>query len=73
MPTYSQNLPLIPTEYVPINYSHDAQFYLAEAQQAAENMARVKSRYEDFLGWDLTSTKAKDGLSAFMKNAEENI
>lgn len=73
MPTYSQNLPLIPTEYVPINYSHDAQFYLAEAQQAAENMAKVKSRYEDFLGWDLTSTKAKDGLSDFMKNAEQNI
>ncbi len=73
MPTYSQNLPLIPTEYVPIDYSHDAQFQLAEAQAAATNIAKVKSRYEDLLGMDLTNDKSKDALSSFMKGAEEDL
>lgn len=73
MPTYSQNLPLIPTEYVPIDYSHDAQFQLAEAQAAATNIAKVRSRYEDLLGMDLTSDKSKDALSSFMKGAEEDL
>jgi hypothetical protein len=73
MPTYSQNLPLIPTEYVPIDYSHDAQFQLAEAQAAATNIAKVKSRYEDLLGMDLTNDKSKTALSSFMKGAEEDL
>ena len=73
MPTFSQNLPLIPTEYVPIDYSHDAQFALVEAQQAATNIAKVKSRYEDLLGMDLTNDKSKETLSTFMKSAEEDL
>ena len=73
MPTYSQNLPLVPTEYIPIDYRHDAQFQLAQAQQVATNVAKVKSRYETMMDWDLTTTKAKEGFSTFMKNAETNL
>lgn len=73
MPTYSQNLPLIPTQYLPIDYRHDAQFALAESQQAASNVAKVKSRYEDLLGMGLTTNKSKETLSSFMKDAEKNL
>ena len=59
MPTFDSSVNLIPTEYVPIDYRHDAQFALAEAQQATQNIAMVKSRYEDLLGMDLTTDKSK--------------
>lgn len=73
MPTYSNPLSIVPTEYVPIDYRHDAQFEMAEAQQTASNIAVVKSRYEDLLGMDLTNNKSKESLSGFMKNAESEL
>lgn len=73
MPTFDSSVNLIPTEYVPIDYRHDAQFALAEAQQATQNIAMVKSRYEDLLGMDLTTDKSKNTLSTYMKGAEENL
>jgi hypothetical protein len=73
MPTFDSSVNLIPTEYVPIDYRHDAQFALAEAQQATQNIAMVKSRYEDLLGMDLTTDKSKTTLSTYMKGAEENL
>jgi hypothetical protein len=73
MPTYNSNINLVPTQYMPIDYRHDEQFALAEAQQATQNIAKVKSRYEDLLGWSLTTDKSKDTLSTYMKGAEENL
>jgi hypothetical protein len=73
MPTYNQNLPLVPTEYVPIDYSYDAAYNVASVQQAAYNIAKVKSRYEDILGLDLTTAKSKETLSSVMKNIETDL
>lgn len=73
MPTYNQNLPLVPTEYVPIDYSYDVAYNLASVQQAATNIAKVKSRYEDLLGLDLTTSKSKETLSSVMKNIETDL
>lgn len=73
MPTYSNNLPLIPTEYLPIDYRHDNQFALSQLQQAATNTAKIKSRYEDLLGLELTTNKSKDTLSSYMKEAEKKL
>ena len=73
MPTYSNPLSIVPTEYVPIDYRHDAMFEMAEAQQTASNIAVVKSRYEDLLGMELTTDKSKQALSGFMKNAETEL
>jgi len=73
MPTYNSPLSIVPTEYVPIDYRHDAMFEMAEAQQTASNIAMVKSRYEDLLGMDLSTDKAKTTLSSYMKNAETEL
>lgn len=73
MPIYNQPLQLVPTEYIPLDYKHEAQFYLSELDQAATNVAKVKSRYEDLLGMDLSNDLSKNDLSSFMKGAEEEL
>lgn len=73
MATYDSPSLTIPTEYVPFDYTQEVQLALAQAQQAAVNIAKVKSRYEDLIGLDLTTDKSKETLSAFGKSAEENL
>jgi hypothetical protein len=73
MATYDSPSLSIPTEYVPFDYTQEVQLALAQAQQAAVNIAKVKSRYEDLIGLDLTTNKSKETLSAFGKSAEENL
>lgn len=73
MPTFNTDTNIQPIEYIPFNYEYETAYKLAAQQQAAENIATVKSRYETLLGMDLFSDKAKKDLSGFMKGVEGNL
>lgn len=73
MPTFNTDTNIAPIDYIPFNYEYETAYRLAAQQQAAENIAVVKSRYETLLGMDLLTDKSKKDLSGFMKGVEGNL
>ena len=73
MPTFDSPLNIQHVEYKPIDYMPLANLAFSEAAAATKNIATVRSRYEDLLDLDLSTTKSKEQLSGFMKDKEQEL
>lgn len=73
MPTFDSPLNIQHVEYKPIDYMPLASLAFSQAAEATKNIATVRSRYEDLLDLDLSTTKSKEQLSGFMKEKEQEL